>query len=178
LKIAINRPNRGDFEDTGCKPVDFIPYGNYGGICKNDYERYGSDVTKEFCRYFQHTGQRWRIYFTLDRNHSSIKFNAKHETNFLLSDQSSFQTIEYYQPHYHRGLNLDVWLDKEKNFTTNVCLCPPSYYGDHCQYQNQRISLTLQFRVTSDSVQTPLVVIIYLIDLRQYGKIFHLIFIL
>ncbi|CAF4260324.1 unnamed protein product [Rotaria magnacalcarata] len=26
------------------------------------------------------------------------------------------------------------------------CLCPPSYYGDRCQYQNQRVSLTLQFR--------------------------------
>ncbi|CAF1580333.1 unnamed protein product, partial [Rotaria magnacalcarata] len=26
------------------------------------------------------------------------------------------------------------------------CLCPPSYYGDRCQYQNQRVSLTLRFR--------------------------------
>ncbi|CAF3859355.1 unnamed protein product, partial [Rotaria sordida] len=27
---------------------------------------------------------------------------------------------------------------------TNKCLCPPSYFGDRCQWQNQRISLTLQ----------------------------------
>ena len=30
------------------------------------------------------------------------------------------------------------------------CLCPPSYYGSQCQYQNQRVSLTIQIRVTSD----------------------------
>ena len=27
-----------------------------------------------------------------------------------------------------------------------LCLCPPSYYGSRCQYQNQRVSLTVQFR--------------------------------
>ena len=26
------------------------------------------------------------------------------------------------------------------------CLCPPSYYGSRCEYQNQRVSLTVQFR--------------------------------
>ena len=28
----------------------------------------------------------------------------------------------------------------------HYCLCPPAYFGDSCEYQNQRISLTLQFR--------------------------------
>lgn len=28
---------------------------------------------------------------------------------------------------------------------TKKCLCPPSYFGEQCQWQNQRISLTLQF---------------------------------
>lgn len=27
-----------------------------------------------------------------------------------------------------------------------TCLCPPSYYGNQCQFQSQRISLTVQFR--------------------------------
>ena len=74
------------------------------------------------------------------------------------------QTIEYYQPRCHRGLDLQVWLDKQKNLTTNVCLCPPSSYGSQCQYQNQRISLTLQFYVTSDSLQIPFIIIVSLID--------------
>ncbi|CAF4619761.1 unnamed protein product [Rotaria sp. Silwood2] len=26
------------------------------------------------------------------------------------------------------------------------CLCPPNYYGDRCQYQNQRVSLTLRIQ--------------------------------
>ncbi|CAF4477217.1 unnamed protein product, partial [Rotaria sp. Silwood2] len=29
-----------------------------------------------------------------------------------------------------------------------VCLCPPAYYGDRCQYQNQRVSLTVQIQVS------------------------------
>ena len=82
-----------------------------------------------------------------------------------MPDTVSIQTnIQSYQQRCHRGLDLQVWLDKEKNLTKNVCLCPPSYYGDICQYQNQRISLTLQFRVTSDSVQIPFIIIISLID--------------
>ena len=32
-------------------------------------------------------------------------------------------------------MNKEIW-----------CLCPPSYYGSRCQYQNERVSLTIQFR--------------------------------
>ena len=33
----------------------------------------------------------------------------------------------------------------ESTFDNLKCLCPPSFYGDRCQYQNQRVSLTIQF---------------------------------
>ncbi|CAF3389276.1 unnamed protein product [Rotaria sp. Silwood1] len=33
---------------------------------------------------------------------------------------------------------------------TDQCFCPPSYFGNRCQYQNQRISLTIQFRLTQE----------------------------
>ncbi|CAF0845758.1 unnamed protein product [Adineta steineri] len=50
------------------------------------------------------------------------------------------------------------------NSTTSVlsCLCPSSYYGDRCQYQNQRVSLTIQIRVTSGwrSIYTFLITLI------------------
>ncbi|UJR16981.1 hypothetical protein I4U23_003879 [Adineta vaga] len=36
-------------------------------------------------------------------------------------------------------------LVRSNNINTTKCLCPPSYFGDRCQWQNQRISLTLQF---------------------------------
>ncbi|CAF4338770.1 unnamed protein product, partial [Rotaria sp. Silwood2] len=32
---------------------------------------------------------------------------------------------------------------------TKICLCPPNYFGSHCQWQSQRVSLTLQFRTLS-----------------------------
>ncbi|UJR29387.1 hypothetical protein I4U23_010599 [Adineta vaga] len=48
----------------------------------------------------------------------------------------------------NRGLLMHVRVDNETDEL--VCLCSPSYYGDMCQYQNQRVSLTFQIRVTSD----------------------------
>ncbi|CAF4680104.1 unnamed protein product [Rotaria sp. Silwood2] len=40
----------------------------------------------------------------------------------------------------HRGLSIWFYDGQEKR----RCLCPPSYYGHLCQYQNQRVSLTLK----------------------------------
>ena len=48
----------------------------------------------------------------------------------------------------NRGIPIRIRVNGDKHEIH--CLCPPSYYGDTCQYQNQRISLTLQVRVTSD----------------------------
>ena len=77
-----------------------------------------------------------------------------------ISDQS--------RSHCHRGLDLFVWLNNTEHPT---CLCPPSLYGDQCQYQNQRISLTLQFRSSSDSWQTLFSIVISLIDDGEEGII-------
>ncbi|CAF1027141.1 unnamed protein product [Rotaria sordida] len=42
----------------------------------------------------------------------------------------------------NRGMNARLWLGGKKyNYR---CFCPPSYYGKLCQYQNQRVSLTLR----------------------------------
>ena len=47
---------------------------------------------------------------------------------------------------------------------TEQCLCPPTYYGHHCQYQNQRVSLTLRVR-SEDLVKfTVIGIIITLVD--------------
>lgn len=43
----------------------------------------------------------------------------------------------------NRGLNIRVRHDYR-------CLCPPSYYGNLCQYQNQRVSLTIQVRIQAE----------------------------
>lgn len=48
----------------------------------------------------------------------------------------------------NRGAPLQVRMDR--NISTLFCLCPPSYYGDRCQYQSQRVSLTIQIRASSE----------------------------
>jgi len=102
-------------------------------------------------------------YFTLDQ-----RMNFTNEQKILdkSSEFKNFDRKSYHQ-RCHRGLDLDVYLDKSKNLTTSVCLCPPSYYGRQCQFQNQRISLTLQFRASSDSVRIPFIIIISLVDNSQ-----------
>jgi hypothetical protein len=39
--------------------------------------------------------------------------------------------------------NRGIFFFSEMNKTA-YCFCPPSYFGEHCEWQNQRISLTLQ----------------------------------
>jgi hypothetical protein len=48
----------------------------------------------------------------------------------------------------NRGISIQVRMDDKT--VKPMCLCPPSYYGDECQFQNQRVSLTVQIRATSD----------------------------
>jgi hypothetical protein len=36
-----------------------------------------------------------------------------------------------------------------KNQNQLSCLCPSSYYGERCEYQNQRVSLTIQIQIIS-----------------------------
>ncbi|CAF4718658.1 unnamed protein product, partial [Rotaria socialis] len=40
----------------------------------------------------------------------------------------------------HRGITVLHGVNE-----TKVCLCPSNYFGAQCQWQNQRISLTIQF---------------------------------
>ena len=60
----------------------------------------------------------------------------------------------------HRGYPLRFHFDPNRI----ICLCPLSYYGDYCQYQNQRVTLTLQFQTYADSRRTIFSIIVQLID--------------
>jgi hypothetical protein len=48
----------------------------------------------------------------------------------------------------NRGVS--IHLRMTENTSILSCLCPPSYYGDRCQYQNQRVSLTIRVQVASE----------------------------
>ncbi|CAF3588325.1 unnamed protein product [Rotaria sordida] len=60
----------------------------------------------------------------------------------------------------NRGLIIHTLI--ENNSCDKTCMCPPSYYGHLCQYQNQRISLTL--RLSSIDTHATYAFVIMLID--------------
>ena len=81
-------------------------------------------------------------------------------------------TVRQFEQYCHRGLTLHIWSDRKQKSSGRTCLCPPSFYGNRCQYQNDRISLTLRFRTFSDSRQTLFLLLIQLID-DDYRRTIH-----
>jgi hypothetical protein len=60
----------------------------------------------------------------------------------------------------HRGIL--IYVGSELKI---FCLCPPSYFGDRCQYQSERVSLTIEFsRLCAPSCEGIFGIIINLID--------------
>ena len=155
--------SQGD-DENACEPSDLLSNNFYGGICNNGFEERGSDIARVLCQRFRRISPFWKVYFALGDLSVSDTSETNHESQQLVFVQSSNRTVQYYQPRCHRGLDVQVWLDKSNNVTRNTCLCPPSFYGDTCQYQNQRVSLTVRFSVTTDSVQIPIVAVISLIE--------------
>ncbi|CAF3787974.1 unnamed protein product [Adineta steineri] len=86
-----------------------------------------------------------------------------------LQINTSIELIEY--------CNRGIVIFEGKSFEKK-CLCPPNYYGDRCQLQNQRISLTFQI-LTLGTLENKLSIydiFIYLIDdqnqiIHNYEKI-------
>ncbi|CAF2823515.1 unnamed protein product [Rotaria sp. Silwood2] len=137
-------------------------------ICNDEYTTVRSDIANYFCgRLIDLSRQSIVAYFSFNRINHSIEQTMKQNTKIISSNSNSYITRQValqHQQRCHRGLVLTVWLDYKRNLTTKTCLCPPSFYGDMCQYQNQRISLTLQFQAYSDSRQILFAVIVSLID--------------
>jgi hypothetical protein len=138
-------------------------------ICRLGYESIRSDTQKFLCERPDDTRKPRITYFSFNKIKHLAKQLTIQDRSMLISTTS---TTRQYQQRCHRGLPLRVWLNTVKNLTTAVCLCPPSFYGDMCQYQNQRVSLTLQFRTFSDSRRTLFAVIISLID-DSHERIIH-----
>ena len=134
-------PRRAD-DDQGCLP----------SLYENKNIR--TDMEKFL---FDHKGHTrvWRIiYFMLD----GPVYSYIQKLPTISSSLSVIQRVVSHVPHCHRGLTLRVW---SNNLT---CLCPPSYYGTQCQYQSQRVSLTMQFRPSASSWQTLFAIFVSLID--------------
>ncbi|CAM2709396.1 unnamed protein product [Rotaria socialis] len=66
-----------------------------------------------------------------------LKQEKSHIQKHIRSEKISYSLSWY----CNRGLTLRLRSEYENN--ERICMCPPSYYGDLCQYQNERVSLTL-----------------------------------
>jgi hypothetical protein len=156
-----NDCEHGDDEQFCEKNRTFL---KYIGICAEGLSLLQSDVEKFLCNQVKYRVKKSTIYFILDRMSNSVEYKTKNIENTMFSSSSVTEMFRQHQPRCHRGLDLRVWLNNKSGSTTYTCLCPPSYYGDICQYQNQRISLSIQFRALSNSWQTPFAIVILLID--------------
>jgi hypothetical protein len=107
-----------------------------GGICGGINIEEGFDIEMFLCNYHIPT-KVWKvIYFRLDRMTYSVENRAKNMKNTVSSSSSTIKISDLHSPRCHRGLDSRVWLNNKNGSTTYTCLCPPSYYGDICQYQN------------------------------------------
>ncbi|CAF1167926.1 unnamed protein product [Adineta steineri] len=130
-------------------------------ICDCRNESIYTDVKRFVCKHYADEMRQSFLYFSIDASKPSVK-------QLTVEDQTArshpASITHEYDKRCHRGFPLLVWLDNDTIANTTACLCPPSYSGDRCQYQNQRVSLTLKFQTFSHSRRTLFALIVSLID--------------
>ena len=129
----------------------------YERICNEKFRPFRSDIQNLLCGRPNDKNKPSTVHFALDRP-------AKNRTRAKRQLPPVNPSVRYPPNRCHRGLPLQVWLDIDRSLTELACLCPPSYYGDACQYDSQRVALTLRFKAFSDSRRTLFAVVIYLVD--------------
>ena len=123
------------------------------GICDNEDVSIRSDLEEFLCNHFADFEPDKIIHFSLGKITTTKSSVLKRDVQLLSTSVSNNEQIISLpvQHHCHSYPSLRVWLNKDQKNTTMTCLCSPGHYGDRCQYQNQRVSLTIQFRAFSDS---------------------------
>ncbi|CAF0832608.1 unnamed protein product [Adineta ricciae] len=134
-----------------CSAVLFNPYKN-GTTC--------TLTTGEFYLRNSYLFSTWNLgYSPTVINKSSLL--AQQSGNISAKKPLVVNTPKELIEHCNRGLVIYEGKSYEPK-----CLCPPNYFGDRCQWQNQRVSLTLQLRALGPYGQklTRFHVLIYLIN--------------
>ena len=153
-----------DIDETFCGQLKNPNIFMVNGICDNEDASTRSDIEEFLCNQFkQFTGEK-AVYFSLGRITKADRPEIIHTSKMASISVSKNEMISLDQHHCHSDPSTRVWLNKDTKNMTMSCLCPPSHYGNRCQYQNERVSLTIQFRAFSDSWQTPFIIIVSLID--------------
>jgi len=95
-------------------------------IDKRDYERFEISLVNK-----------------IDRQFNSSEISSNHPSRIIRRD------TEYFEQLCHRGIAVNVVSTNDTDIMLK-CICPPSTYGYQCEYQNQRVSLTVQAQSSSD----------------------------
>ena len=131
------------------------------GICWFQNNGTRSDVENFFCKRRADNTKAQIVPFTIHQRIDLIDHHVEQQTNTIISSSSSSSN---HQSLCHRGLLVQVWSHVNRTSSNITCLCPPSFYGDRCQYQNQRVTLTLKFQAFSYSRRTLFAILVTLID--------------
>lgn len=130
-------------------------------ICQSAYALNRSDHVSFFCGNRFSSIKQAIIHFSLDQ----IAETVKPPTSIPTAPAPKSQTVaDPFVSVCHRGVPVNVWFNSTNLNKTIACLCPPSFYGPVCQYQNERISLTLRFQTYSDLRRMLFLIVISLID--------------
>ena len=136
--------------------------------CNQDSEHKLTDVEKVFCRLKELDNNKVK-YFSIgtSSNYPPLQKSTEHQFTQWSTEPHSLENQVQYQiknnswPFYcNRGLAVHTWI--ENNIINYTCICPPSYYGSLCEYQNQRISLSL--KLSSSDTYATYAIVIMLVD--------------
>ncbi|CAF1279777.1 unnamed protein product [Adineta ricciae] len=135
-------------------------------ICDYKYESIYTDEHHFICTRLEENYELQDPYFQLEHVNFPKKDSTERikTTAMIREHDRAFSITRSNEQRCHRGLPLHVRLANKNNTSVEACLCPPSYYGETCQYDRQRVSLTLQFKVHSDSRRVLFTFIVSLID--------------
>lgn len=140
-------------------------------LCDSSWNGRRTNVEDYLCG-LSEQGRESTVYFTLPESIEdpliTEYYNVTTHNHIPSTSQRErppdFRNYDYNDPakqSCHRGIPVRAFVGNQSH--TNRCFCPPAFYGNFCQYQNQRVSLTCQLRAEFD-FRTVFTLLIKLID--------------
>ncbi|CAF1268615.1 unnamed protein product [Adineta steineri] len=160
----IDCPKSREDEGTFCNIFQFN--------CNNDLIYNRNEVEQVLCDLSEQDNRRIR-YFSVQTlpTYPSLEQNFINESFYWPIDQPSFINFPSFiikNSSWYCNRGLIIYLRSENDSFDDACICPPSYYGHLCQYQNQRVSLTLQLSsIDRHTTYAIVIMLINEIDQRQ-----------
>ena len=126
---------------------------SYSGVCYSISQSKRTPVEDYFCRTIAWGSRSQTIYFQLG-NMPIYPQDLPTTENFVSYPTETQKSNEMMTQRStdiwrcNRGFDIRIRMNNQRDKI--FCLCPPSYYGDRCQYQNERVSLTMKIEMTSN----------------------------